>query len=161
MQNSFEDLVGFIEHTLVNFPSSKTGLVTIAILILYFLSKRFFILKLEKREVSKDQRVFLRKRLNRTLNFILILVLTLLLPLLVFPQGEPKKTMYSMLDHIIPALPEKKPRYLMGVGAPDNLVEGVARGIDLFDCALPSRVARTGAIFTWEKSFRSGSNRIS
>ena len=39
----------------------------------------------------------------------------------------------------------------MGVGAPDNLVEGVARGIDLFDCALPSRVARTGAIFTWEK----------
>ncbi|MAZ47415.1 MAG: hypothetical protein CME65_02560 [Halobacteriovoraceae bacterium] len=78
MQNSFEDLVGFIEHTLVNFPSSKTGLVTIAILILYFLSKRFFILKLEKREVSKDQRVFLRKRLNRTLNFILILVLTLL-----------------------------------------------------------------------------------
>mgnify|MGYP001242133347 CR=1 FL=1 len=65
--------------------------------------------------------------------------------------GEPKKTMYEMLDHIIPNLPEKKPRYLMGVGAPDNLVEGVARGIDLFDCALPSRVARTGAIFTWEK----------
>ena len=65
--------------------------------------------------------------------------------------GEPKKTMYAMLDHIIPDLPEEKPRYLMGVGAPDNLVEGVARGIDLFDCALPSRVARTGAIFTWEK----------
>lgn len=62
--------------------------------------------------------------------------------------GEPKELMYRMLDHTVPFLPEGKPRYLMGVGSPDCLVEGVVRGIDMFDCVLPTRVARNGTILT-------------
>ena len=62
--------------------------------------------------------------------------------------GEPKPLMYAMLDHTVPLLPEDKPRYLMGVGSPDCLVEGVARGIDMFDCVLPTRIARNGTVFT-------------
>jgi queuine tRNA-ribosyltransferase len=62
--------------------------------------------------------------------------------------GESKETMLDILDKTIPSLPEDKPRYLMGVGAPEDLIEGVARGIDMFDCALPTRVARNGALFT-------------
>jgi len=62
--------------------------------------------------------------------------------------GETKEQMYSMLDITAPALPEDKPRYLMGVGAPEDLIEGVARGVDLFDCVLPTRLARNGALFT-------------
>jgi len=62
--------------------------------------------------------------------------------------GETKEQMYSMLDITAPVLPEDKPRYLMGVGAPEDLVEGVARGVDLFDCVLPTRLARNGALFT-------------
>jgi queuine tRNA-ribosyltransferase len=62
--------------------------------------------------------------------------------------GEPKETMYAMLEETVPLLPVEKPRYLMGVGAPEDLVEGVARGIDMFDCVLPTRVARNGALFT-------------
>ena len=62
--------------------------------------------------------------------------------------GETKEQMYSMLDITSPVLPENKPRYLMGVGAPEDLVEGVARGVDLFDCVLPTRLARNGALFT-------------
>lgn len=62
--------------------------------------------------------------------------------------GEPKPLMYEMLDHTMPHLPESKPRYLMGVGSPDCLVEGVARGIDMFDCVLPTRIARNGTVFT-------------
>jgi queuine tRNA-ribosyltransferase len=53
-----------------------------------------------------------------------------------------------MLDITMPLLPEGKPRYLMGVGAPEDLVEGVARGVDLFDCVLPTRLARNAALFT-------------
>jgi queuine tRNA-ribosyltransferase len=62
--------------------------------------------------------------------------------------GETKEQMHSMLDITVPALPEDRPRYLMGVGAPEDLFEGVARGIDLFDCVLPTRLARNAALFT-------------
>ena len=62
--------------------------------------------------------------------------------------GESKEEMYRMLDGTVPELPSTKPRYLMGVGMPENLIEGVARGIDLFDCVVPSRHGRTGWLFT-------------
>ncbi len=62
--------------------------------------------------------------------------------------GESKVDMYAMLDVTVPELPEQRPRYLMGVGHPEDLVEGVARGIDLFDCVVPSRHGRTGSLFT-------------
>ena len=62
--------------------------------------------------------------------------------------GEGKSDMHAMLDVTVPELPEKKPRYLMGVGHPEDLLEGVARGIDLFDCVVPSRHGRTGSLFT-------------
>lgn len=62
--------------------------------------------------------------------------------------GESKAEMHAMLDVTVPELPVSKPRYLMGVGMPDDLVEGVARGIDLFDCVIPSRHGRTGWLFT-------------
>jgi queuine tRNA-ribosyltransferase len=62
--------------------------------------------------------------------------------------GEPKEVTLPIIEQTAGLLPKDKPRYLMGVGAPEDLVEGVARGIDLFDCALPTRVARNGALFT-------------
>ncbi len=62
--------------------------------------------------------------------------------------GETKAQMYATLDITVPELPAGKPRYLMGVGAPEDLIEGVARGIDIFDCVLPTRVARNGGLFT-------------
>ena len=62
--------------------------------------------------------------------------------------GEPKEIMYQVLDYTVPLLPKEKPRYLMGVGSPDCLLEGVARGIDMFDCVLPTRIARNGTVFT-------------
>ena len=62
--------------------------------------------------------------------------------------GEPKEVMYKMLDLLRPHYPENQPRYLMGVGSPDCLVEGVMRGIDMFDCVLPTRIARNGMAFT-------------
>ena len=62
--------------------------------------------------------------------------------------GEPKPIMYKMLDTTVPLLPENKPRYLMGVGSPDSLLEGIVRGIDMFDCVLPTRIARNGTVFT-------------
>ena len=62
--------------------------------------------------------------------------------------GESKTDMYRMLEATVPELPAAKPRYLMGVGIPENLVEAVARGIDLFDCVVPSRHGRTGWLFT-------------
>ena len=64
--------------------------------------------------------------------------------------GETKAQMYSMLEHTLPCLPGDKPRYLMGVGEPDDLVEGVLRGVDMFDCVIPTRLARHGAAFTHE-----------
>jgi queuine tRNA-ribosyltransferase len=62
--------------------------------------------------------------------------------------GESKADMHAMLDVTVPELPEDKPRYLMGVGHPEDLIEGVARGIDMFDCVVPSRHGRTGSLFT-------------
>ncbi len=62
--------------------------------------------------------------------------------------GEPKETMYEMLDVMRPHYPENMPRYLMGVGSPDCLVEGVLRGIDMFDCVIPTRIARNGTAYT-------------
>ena len=62
--------------------------------------------------------------------------------------GEPKKDMYRVLDFTTPLLPEDKPRYLMGVGTPDALIEGVMRGVDMFDCVLPTRIARNGTTMT-------------
>jgi queuine tRNA-ribosyltransferase len=62
--------------------------------------------------------------------------------------GEPKEIMYEMLDVTVGDLPVEKPRYLMGVGSPDCLVEGVIRGIDMFDCVLPTRIARNGTVLT-------------
>ena len=62
--------------------------------------------------------------------------------------GEPKPVMYEILDTLAPNYPEDKARYLMGVGSPDCLVEGVRRGIDMFDCVLPTRIARNGTAFT-------------
>lgn len=62
--------------------------------------------------------------------------------------GEDKVTMYHMIDYAIPYLPEDKPRYLMGVGDPIDIIEGVIRGVDMFDCVLPTRIARHGNAFT-------------
>jgi queuine tRNA-ribosyltransferase len=62
--------------------------------------------------------------------------------------GEPKADMLRILDHVAPRLPEQAPRYLMGVGTPEDLVQGVASGIDMFDCVMPTRNARNGWLFT-------------
>jgi queuine tRNA-ribosyltransferase len=62
--------------------------------------------------------------------------------------GEPVETMYDVVAHTAAQLPEGRPRYLMGTGMPDDLVESVAKGIDLFDCVLPTRNARNGQLFT-------------
>jgi queuine tRNA-ribosyltransferase len=62
--------------------------------------------------------------------------------------GEPKEMMYEVLDYTVPLLPDNKPRYLMGVGSPDTLIEGVMRGVDMFDCVLPTRIARNGTAMT-------------
>ncbi len=63
--------------------------------------------------------------------------------------GESHEEMYHIPDVVLPHAPENKPRYLMGVGTPSNIIEGVARGVDFFDCVMPSRNARHGFIFTW------------
>lgn len=66
--------------------------------------------------------------------------------------GEPKEVMREVLEEILPLFPEKAPRYLMGVGTPEDIVEGVALGVDMFDCVLPTRNARNGTLFTsWGK----------
>jgi len=62
--------------------------------------------------------------------------------------GEEKDVMWRVLDDIAPELPPEQPRYLMGVGTPEDLVEAVARGVDMFDCVLPTRNGRTGQAFT-------------
>lgn len=64
--------------------------------------------------------------------------------------GEPTEMMYEMIEHIIPIIPETKPRYLMGVGTPANIIEGISRGIDMFDCVMPTRNGRNGMLFTSE-----------
>jgi queuine tRNA-ribosyltransferase len=62
--------------------------------------------------------------------------------------GEPKPVMYDMLETVMPHMPKEKPRYLMGVGSPDCLIEGVIRGVDMFDCVLQTRIARNGLAMT-------------
>jgi queuine tRNA-ribosyltransferase len=62
--------------------------------------------------------------------------------------GEPKPIMYEILEYTTPLMPKNKPRYLMGVGSPDCLIEGAIRGIDMFDCVLPTRIARNGTAMT-------------
>ncbi|MCD8355399.1 MAG: tRNA guanosine(34) transglycosylase Tgt [Clostridia bacterium] len=64
--------------------------------------------------------------------------------------GESTETMYHILDMVIPHAPADKPRYLMGVGTPSNIIEGVWRGVDFFDCVMPTRNARHGHLFTWD-----------
>ncbi|WP_165856489.1 tRNA guanosine(34) transglycosylase Tgt [Marinobacter sp. JSM 1782161] len=64
--------------------------------------------------------------------------------------GEPKEEMMKILDHLPPKMPEDKPRYLMGVGKPEDIVEAVRRGVDMFDCVMPTRNARNGHLFTSE-----------
>jgi queuine tRNA-ribosyltransferase len=64
--------------------------------------------------------------------------------------GEPKKKTLTMIEETVACLPKGKPRYLMGVGSPEDIVEAVARGVDIFDSALPTRVARNGALFSWK-----------
>lgn len=62
--------------------------------------------------------------------------------------GEPKDDMFRILDHTTPKMPADKPRYLMGVGKPEDIIEGVLRGVDMFDCVMPTRNARNGHLFT-------------
>ena len=64
--------------------------------------------------------------------------------------GEPTETMYKIIEAVEPHMPKDKPRYLMGVGTPTNIIEAVARGVDMFDCVLPARNARHGKLYTWE-----------
>ena len=64
--------------------------------------------------------------------------------------GEPKEDMLRILDHLPPKMPEDRPRYLMGVGRPEDIVEAVRRGVDMFDCVMPTRNARNGYLFTSE-----------
>lgn len=64
--------------------------------------------------------------------------------------GEPAEVMYSIIEQVEPFMPKDKPRYLMGVGTPVNILEAVRRGVDFFDCVMPSRNARHGHLFTWD-----------
>ncbi len=64
--------------------------------------------------------------------------------------GEPTEKMYEMLEVVCPLIPKDKPRYLMGVGTPANILEGIARGVDMFDCVMPTRNGRNGMLFTWD-----------
>jgi queuine tRNA-ribosyltransferase len=73
--------------------------------------------------------------------------------------GEPTEIMYSVVDYTAPIMPADKPRYLMGVGTPTNLIEAVARGIDMFDCVMPSRNARHGTLYTWQGIVRVNNER--
>lgn len=63
--------------------------------------------------------------------------------------GEPTEKMYEMLEVLDPVIPQDKARYLMGVGTPANILEGIARGVDMFDCVMPTRNGRNGMLFTW------------
>ena len=74
--------------------------------------------------------------------------------------GEPNEEMYATLDFTTPLLPKDKPRYLMGVGTPHDILEGIARGVDMFDCVMPTRNARNGTIFTHFGKFAIKSSRF-
>ncbi len=62
-------------------------------------------------------------------------------------MGESNDEMYKILDYLVSKMPEDKPRYLMGVGTPDNIIEAVKQGIDMFDCVIPTREARHGRLY--------------
>ncbi len=64
--------------------------------------------------------------------------------------GEPKSLMWDMVDTVVGLMPADKPRYMMGIGLPEDLLEGASRGIDMFDCIIPTRFARNGSLFTWD-----------
>ena len=64
--------------------------------------------------------------------------------------GEPTEVMYDIIEAVEPYMPKDRPRYLMGVGTPSNIIESVARGVDFFDCVMPARNARHGKLFTWQ-----------
>ena len=66
--------------------------------------------------------------------------------------GEPTQQMYDVIETVEEHMPENKPRYLMGVGTPSNIIEAVARGIDFFDCVMPARNGRHGKLYTWSGS---------
>jgi len=68
--------------------------------------------------------------------------------------GEPKSEMLRILDFLAPRMPVESPRYLMGVGTPEDLVDGVMKGMDMFDCVMPTRNARNGWLFTWEGNIK-------
>jgi len=74
--------------------------------------------------------------------------------------GEPNEVMYKILNDIVPMLPEDKPRYLMGVGTPQDILEAVERGVDMFDCVLPTRNARHGYLFTSKGTIRIKNNKF-
>ena len=65
--------------------------------------------------------------------------------------GETTQEMYDIIEVVEPYMPENKPRYLMGVGTPQNIIEGVARGVDFFDCVMPARNGRHGKLYTWSE----------
>lgn len=69
-----------------------------------------------------------------------------------FSVGEPMPLMHALLPEVVPLMPSQKPRYLMGVGKPEDLLIGINSGIDMFDCVMPTRVARNGMLFTWNGS---------
>jgi queuine tRNA-ribosyltransferase len=73
--------------------------------------------------------------------------------------GEPREEMLAILDQVAPAMPQDRPRYLMGVGTPDDIVEAVRRGVDMFDCVMPTRNARNGHLFTREGVIRLRNSR--
>lgn len=64
--------------------------------------------------------------------------------------GEPTEVMYEMIEHVCPQIPADRARYLMGVGTPANILEAIARGVDMFDCVMPTRNGRNGMLFTWD-----------
>lgn len=73
--------------------------------------------------------------------------------------GEETSVMYDVIEHVEPYMPYDRPRYLMGVGTPTNILEGVRRGVDFFDCVMPSRNARHGYIFTWNGTINLNNNK--
>lgn len=73
--------------------------------------------------------------------------------------GESADEMYRIIEAVEPFMPKDKPRYLMGVGTPVNILEGVWRGVDFFDCVMPSRNARHGNLFTWEGHMNLNNNK--
>ena len=73
--------------------------------------------------------------------------------------GETHEAMYKVLDEMAQKMPAEKPRYLMGVGTPTNLLEAIERGVDMFDCVLPARNARHGAVYTWNGRIKIGNAR--